>query len=151
MICFYYLSIIKFNKNDEYIKGNPEPWFHGVTIVFAIVTGIIPLIMKQYNNNGIGGVCYLTCHHPPHCQKEANGIIPEGFAIPCGRGDTESGNLFERIMFLLPVTIVPAIIVCTMVTMYRTVPKIERKMKNYGAGSLRCKSNTSPGTCSGGS
>ena len=59
----------------------------------------------------------------------------------CWRWMGESGNLFKRIMFLLPVTIVPAIIVCTMVTMYRTVRKIERKMKNYGAGSLRIRAS----------
>ena len=139
-ICCYYLSIITFNKNDDYIKRNLEPWFHGVPIVFAVVTGIIGLIMKQYNNNGLGG-CYLTSYHPPHCRGVANGIIPEGFAIPCGRGDTESGNLFKLVGYLVPLTIVPTIIVGTMITMHRTVRKIERKMRNYGATSLRLRAS----------
>ena len=33
----------------------------------------------------------------------------------------------------------PAIIVGTMVTMYRSVRKIERNMLNYGAGALRLR------------
>ena len=137
MICLYYLSIITYNKNDEYIKQKLEPWFHGVPIILAVVVGIAGLIMKQFNNDGIGGRCYLSSYHPSHCQGIANGIIPEGFTVPCGRGDTESGNLFKGIVFLLPLTITPAIIVGSMVIMYRTVRKIERKMLNYGAGALR--------------
>ena len=139
MICLYYLSIITYNKNDEYIKQKLEPWFHGVPIILAVVVGIAGLIMKQFNNDGIGGRCYLSSYHPSHCQGIANGIIPEGFTVPCGRGDTESGNLFKGIVFLLPLTITPAIIVGSMVIMYRTVRKIERKMLNYGAGALRLR------------
>ena len=139
MICFYYLSIITFNKKDEYIKRNLEPWFHGIPIVTAVVFGTTGVIMKQFNNTGVGGQCHITNYHPPHCQGIANGIIPEGFTIPCGRGDTESGNLFKGIAYLVPLTITPAIIVGTMVIMYRTVRKIERKMQNYGAGALRLR------------
>ena len=78
-ICVYYLSVVTFNKKDEYIKRKLEPWFHGVPVISAIMIGIIGLIMKQYNTN-----YWVT-----------NGIIPEGFTIPCGRGDTASGNLFK--------------------------------------------------------
>ena len=141
-ICFYYLSIITFNKKDEYIKRNLELWFHGVPVIFAIVTGITGLIMKQFNTNG-EGQCYWypTSYHPPHCRGVENGIITKGFTIPCGRGDTESGNLFRLIMNLLPLTIVPAIIVGTMVTMYITVRKIERKMLTYGVNALRLRAS----------
>ena len=84
----------------------------------------------------------MTSYNPPHCWGVANGIIPEGFTIPCGHGDTASGNLFRFIMYLLPVTIAtPAIIVGTMVTMYRTVRKIEQKMLNYGASVLRLRAS----------
>ena len=103
------------------------------------MVGITGLIMKQFNNDGIGGRCYPTSYHPPHCHGVANGIIPKGFTVPCGRGDTKSGNFFQGIVYLLPVTIVPAIIVGTMVTMYRTVRKIERNMRNYGTGALRLR------------
>ena len=139
MICLYYLSIITYNKNDDYIKRKLEPWFHGIPIVIAVAVGITGLIMKQYNNNGFGGPCYLVSYDPPHCQGVANGIIPEGFTVPCGRGDTESGKIFKGVVYLLPVTIVPAIIIGSMVTMYRTVRKIEHNMRNYGAGALRLR------------
>ena len=141
-ICFYYLSIITFNKKDDYIKHKLEPWFHGVPIIWAIVIGITGLIMKQLNVAGAyGGICHLTNYHPPHCRGVENGIIPEGFTVPCGRGDTDSGNLFTFILYLLPITIVSAIIVGSMTIMYRTVRKIERKMLNYGAGALRLRTH----------
>ena len=123
-ICFYYLSIITFNKKDEYIKRNLELWFHAGPVIFAIVTGITGLIlMKEFNTNR-EGQCYWypTTYHLPHCRGVENSIIPIGFTIPCGRGDTESGNFFRLIMNLLPLTqIVPAIIVGTKVTMHITV------------------------------
>ena len=43
------------------------------------------------------------------------------------------------IMNIVPVTIIPAIIVGTIVIMYRTMRKIERKMQYYGAGALRLR------------
>ena len=140
-ICFYYLAIITYNKKDEYIKGKLEPWFHSVPIILAIGIVITGLILNQFNSNGIVNTCYMTSYNPPHCWGVANGIIPEGFTIPCGRGDTKSGNLFRFIMYLLPVTITPAIIIGTMVTMYRTVQKIEQKMLNYGASVLRLRAS----------
>ena len=142
-ICFYYLSVVTFNKKDEYIKRKLEPWFHGVPVISAIMIGIIGLIMKQYNTNGDGN-CYLTNYHPPNCQGVTNGIIPEGFTIPCGRGgDTKSGNLFRLIVNRTP-PVTPVIIIGTMVTMYRAVRKIERKMRNYGASVLRLRASRRP-------
>ena len=141
MICFHYLAIITYNtKKDKYIKGKLEPWFHGVLIILAIVIVIAGLILKQFNSDGIVNTCYLTSYNPPHCWGVANGIIPKGFTLPCGRGDTKSGNLFRLIIYLLPVTITPAIIIGAMATMYRTVRKIEQKMRKYGSTSLRLSS-----------
>ena len=68
MICLYYLSIITFNKKDDYIKHKLEPWFHGVPIILTIVIGIAGLIMKQYNTDGTAGVCHPTSYNPPHCE-----------------------------------------------------------------------------------
>ena len=142
MICVYYLSIITFNKKDEYIKRKLEPWFHGMPIILALWIGITGLVTKSFNSNGSTIACFATSYHPPHCEGVKIGIIPEGFTIPCGRGDTDSGGMFQSIILILfPLSpfITLAIIVGTMVTMYRTVRKIERKMLNYGAGALRLR------------
>ena len=32
-ICIYYLAIVTFNKNDNYIQTKIEPWFHGISIL----------------------------------------------------------------------------------------------------------------------
>jgi len=81
-ICVYYLSILTFKKKDDYIKRKLEPWFHGVPIISAIMTGITGLIVKQFNNDGLVGNCCLSSYHLPHCRGVANGIIPEGFTVP---------------------------------------------------------------------
>ena len=141
-ICFYYLSIITFNKNDDYIKSKLEPWLHGMPIISAIVTAITGLILQHYNTDGqIIGNCYPASYHPPHCRGLGNGVIPEDFTVPCGRGDSVLGKLFNFTLFLLPVTLVPSIFLGTMVTMYRTVRNIERKMLNYGASALRLRAH----------
>ena len=98
--------------------------------------------MKQFNNSGLGCQCFVASYHPPHCRGVANGIIPEGFTVPCGRGDTESGKLFKLILYLMPVTIVPFIIVGTMLAMFRSVRKVERKMLKYGASVLQLRATS---------
>ena len=67
----------------------------------------------------------------------ANGVIPEGFTIPCGGlGCIESENLFTLI-YLVPATITPLVIVGTVVAMYRTV----QKMLNSGVSALRLRAS----------
>jgi hypothetical protein len=85
-ICFYYLSIIRYNKKDEYIRNKLEPWFHGISILCSLVFGFIFMAMKGYNL--YRSVCFFRPNNPPHCIGYENGDMPpEGFSIPCGRGD----------------------------------------------------------------
>ena len=132
-ICFYYLSIVKFNKKDEYIISALEPWFHGVPVTVALVIGVMGLFMKGFNNMGFGGPCYPSTYHPPHCEGYENGIIPEGFTVPCGRGS----DFYSKTSSLLLIT--PIVIAGTMISMYRTVWKIEKNMQNYGASVLQLR------------
>ena len=140
-MCFYYLSIIKYNKKDEYIKDKLEPWFHFISISYALAIGFIGLANKGFNNSFYGGACAATPYNPPHCKDYENGAIPDGFTIPCGRGDTASGagHLSQGIMYFLLVSVTPVIIFGTMFSMYKTVRNIEQKMKTYGAGALRLR------------
>ena len=74
-IVLRYLSITSQSSHtiirDGWFKGKLEPWFHRVAIIFAIVIGITGLIMTQFNHDGLGVV------------GVANGIISEGFTVPC--------------------------------------------------------------------
>jgi hypothetical protein len=83
-ICFYYLSIIRYNKKDEYIRNKLEPWFHGISIIIPLVCGFILIAMKAYN--AYEGDCFLVPNDAPHCIGYENGDTPKGFSIPCGRG-----------------------------------------------------------------
>ena len=139
-ICCYYLAIIRYNKKDEYIKHKLEPWFHGISIVFPLVLGFSLLATEGYNEDGSSSItCYLSPNNPPHCIGYENGVTPEGFSIPCGRGDGE--HILSMIssilgyLFLLIVT--PFVIIGTMLLNYRSVTKIEKKMQKYGVNALR--------------
>jgi hypothetical protein len=142
-VCFYYLAIITYNKKYDYIKKKLEPWFHGVSIFIPLVSSIVLLATNAFNGKP-GGVCYMMPHDPPHCVGYGEGYIPEGYSIPCGRGGPYDGNAKLRTFmmyggFLWLLVIAPVIILVTMVRMFRSVAKIEKRMKKYGVGSLRLR------------
>ena len=147
-ICLYYLSIIRYNKKDEYIRNKLEPWFHGISIIIPLVVGFIGITMKAYNV--YEGDCVLVPNDPPHCIGYENGDTPEGFSIPCGRGDGGENPILYLVTspivaFGSTLIITPTIIVGTMLLMYRSVSKIEKNMRNYGVGALRLKARSGGG------
>ena len=152
-ICFYYFAIIRYNKKDEYIRTKLEPWFHGISIVCPLVfLGIIGLVVNAYN--ALGGICQFYQNYPPHCIGYEIGDTPEGFSIPCGRGD-EGNNpilLYSTyiVLFLFGVLMPIVVIVGTMLLMYRSVVKIEKKMQRYGVRSLRLSIRIQEGIVPGG-
>ncbi len=135
-ICFYFLSIIKYNKSDTYIRKKLEPWFHGISIVLPLVIGSTIMIMECYNISSEAS-CFLTPHRPPHCIGYEDGHIVEGFSIPCGRGTTFYGSIIFLILGVFSVAPPPIIIFTTMKMMYRTVLRIERNAQRYGVKTLR--------------
>ena len=140
-ICLYYLSIIRYNKKDEYIRNKLEPWFHGISIIIPLVLEFIIMTMKGYNASG--GVCFLVPNDPPHCIGYESGDTPKGFSIPCGRGDGGENPILYLVTSIVgygsTLIITPTVIVGTMILMYRSVSKIEKNMRNYGVGALRLK------------
>jgi len=138
-ICLYYLSIIKYNKKDEYIRNKLEPWFHGISIIIPLVVGFIFMTMKAYNVNK--SACFIVPNNPPHCIGYESGDTPEGFNIPCGRGDGGENPILYLVTSIVafgsPLIFTPTVIVGIMLLMYRSVSKIEQKMQNYGVMSLR--------------
>jgi hypothetical protein len=146
-ICFYYLSIIRYNKKDEYIRDKLEPWFHGISILFPLVVGFIFMTMKAYNVNDSN--CFLRQNDPPHCIGYESGETPEGFSIPCGRGDGEENPILYLVTSIAVhgtgLIVTPIVIVGTMMLIYRSVSKIEKNMRNYGVGALRLKARSGGG------
>jgi hypothetical protein len=146
-ICLYYLSIIRYNKKDEYIRNKLEPWFHGISIVIPLVCGFIAIAMKGYNASG--AVCFIVPNDPPHCIGYENGETPEGFSIPCGRGDGGENPILYLVTSIVGygsmMIITPTIIAGTMILMYRSVSKIEQRMRNYGVNALRLKARSGGG------
>ncbi len=139
-ICFYYLAIIKYNKKDEYIRKKLEPWFHALAVGPPLVTSSIALAMQGFNT--LATYCSLITYEAPHCiGQEESGVIPDGeFTIPCDRGN---GGKYPVLLFVARligyaymVIITPISIAICMFLMYRTVAEIERKVLQYGVGSL---------------
>ena len=141
-VCFYYLAIITYNKKYDYISKKLEPWFHSITILGPLTYSSILLATDAYNGLS-GGACYSEPHYPPHCIGYKSGSIPEGYTIPCGRGGDDDGHAKLRKIAVLVgsiwVLIPPIIILVTMVRMFRSVTKIEKKMQKYGVNALRLR------------
>jgi hypothetical protein len=147
-VCFYYLSIIRYNKNDDYIRNKLEPWFHGISILFPLVCGLIFISMKAYNVYEL--VCFRLPNNPPHCIGYESGDTPEGaFSIPCGRGDGGENPILYLVTaiggFGSVLIITPTVIFGTMLLMYRTVSKIEERMRKYGVSALRLSARSGAG------
>jgi hypothetical protein len=146
-ICLYYLSIIRYNKKDEYIRDKLEPWFHGISIIIPLVVGFIFMAMKAYNVNKSG--CFMIPNNLPHCIGYEYGETPKGFSIPCGRGDGGENPILYLVTSIVGFGSVliatPTVIVSTMLLMYRSVTKIEQRMQNYGVGMLRLNARSGGG------
>ena len=136
-LCFNYLAIVRYNKRPDYIRDKIEPWFHGVSIIFSLVVSIIPLIKNYYN---FAQTCLPNAYDPKHCEGYEDGIVPDGYTIPCGRGGTDSAGTTYFIPVFFPVLFaLPVIIIVTMSLMYRTVVETENKLKKYGRSTLALK------------
>jgi hypothetical protein len=112
------------------------------------VVDFIIMAMKGYNASG-GVACFMVPNDPPHCIGYENGDTPEGFSIPCGRGDGGENPILYLVMEIVGfgsvLIIPPTIIVGTMMLMYMSVSKIEKNMRNYGVGALRLNARSGGG------
>ena len=82
-----------------------------------------------------------NAYDPKHCEGYEDGIVPDGYTTPCGRGGTDSAGttyfipvFFPAVLFALPV-----IIIVTISLMYRTVVISENRLKKYGRYGLALK------------
>ena len=137
-ICFYYLAIVRYNKNDEFIRTKLEPWFHIVPILMAITFVVLLQSIEAFNTSTHIG-CFIFSNRPPHCIGYEDGLILEGFTVPCGRGNqlekpfgAAVRNMGQVTIFALP----PITIIATMVLMYRHVHQIEKKIQTYSFRAL---------------
>jgi hypothetical protein len=140
-LCFYYLAIIKYSKKEDYIRNKLEPWFHGISIILPLVSGVILLAAKAFNS-GSYDVCLLAQSKPPHCIGYENGYTPKGYNIPCGRGDLNDKPFLHAIAIVghfIVLASAPIVVLWTMLLMYRTVLKIEKRMQRYGVRVLRAR------------
>ncbi len=80
-------------------------------------------------------------HNPPYCIEYQDRDVVEGFSIPCGRGNAFYNSIMFLIIVIALVCPPPISIVTTMVMMYRTVLKIERKVARCGVNALHLRTN----------
>lgn len=133
----YYLVKIKHNYSDDHIKRKVEPWLHGLpTSVGLAIT--FACLAKELINGAYSGTCAPIPHRPPHCFGVEDGVVVEGFTIPCGRGKDSVVliYIFGIVGFLLP----PIIIGTSLFLIYKSVLKQEQRIGRYGAGALNVNS-----------
>ena len=94
-------------------------------------------------------ICYFEKNDAPHCIGYESGETPEGFSIPCGRGDGGENPILYLVTgsvgYGLVLIITPTVIVGTMLLMYKSVSKIEQRMQNYGVHALRLNARSGGG------
>ena len=76
----YFLSKVKYNKTDAYIRTKIEPWLHGIPILITFIISIHGLVRRNYNDDG-SGVCISPAYNPPHCIGYEDGQVREGFTF----------------------------------------------------------------------
>ncbi len=152
-ICLYYLSIIKYNKKEIYIRQKLEPWFHGFSIIFPLLYGSLILAVESFTP--LIGMCFVTNPQVEesvnwHCLGYEDGEIPKGFTKPCGHGDLDKTNPFISILAVqvlantMSLILPPIVILLTMVLMYRSVAKVEKDISKYGVNALRLRAREIP-------
>jgi len=130
----YYLAVVKYEKSEEFVRQKIEPFLHCGSIVIAVVLAISNLALKNYNPSGAGH-CVSPVYYPPHCVGCDDGVIREGFTIPCERGRGRLPALLTT--FFILASSPPIIIGVSLFFIYRAVVKLEQKIAGYGVGSLR--------------
>uniref|UniRef100_A0A7S3QE63 G-protein coupled receptors family 1 profile domain-containing protein n=1 Tax=Chaetoceros debilis TaxID=122233 RepID=A0A7S3QE63_9STRA len=137
-LALHSLAVVRYEKSEEYIRKKLEPLLHGLSIALAIFGCSILLHFEKFNP-GFLGFCGGPSYNPGHCIGYDDGEVPDGFTIPCGRGNSDIGRIWYRSL-LAWVGIAPLIIIGTSLTLvYKSVLKNEEKMSRYGRGSLRIK------------
>lgn len=111
--------------------------------MFNLAFASMILAISNGGFNSVGGNCWLTSNERlPHCTGIESGEIRDGFTIPCGRGDGKKHPTLRLVLMIISFSVIlqaPAVISVTMVLMYRTVYRVEKRMQNYGAGALRLR------------
>ncbi len=129
----YFLAVVKYEKNEEYIRTKLEPFLHAFPILVALTHSAVLLSKHHFNAHG-NVPCISVYHYPPHCFGYDVGEVREGFKIACGRGLDGAwiSSLASMVLVIIPV--IPMAVSLTMI--HRVVRKQERKLARYGRGSL---------------
>jgi len=137
-LCLFYLAVVKYKKSDDFVTKKIEPYLHGVPFIIALGHVVLRLSTEGLNPS-VGGSCSEFVYNPPHCFDAEDGYRLEGFFdTPCGRGRS-SKRLNEAIYFIIVFS--PAIImIASLALIYKSVREQEKKIAQYGIGSLRFRS-----------
>ena len=135
-LCLYYLAIVRHKKTSDYIRKNIEPWLHGVSILYPLFVAIFAILKDIINPVGV--ICTTYNYHPPHCIGYKDGEIPDGYELPCGRGEERD---FRMTLFFAAIASATTIvlIVVSMALMYSAVRTTEKKMEQYGTSALKLR------------
>jgi len=120
-MCLYFLSVVKYNKKDAYIKSKIEPFLHAGPIALSLIGAITILAKNAFHPN----MTYCFIGSDPTC---------EGFECDATKRDA-------KVLFIIfsaaPYIILPCVIATTMIFMYRAVLAQEKKNSKYGVGALK--------------
>lgn len=113
----YYLCVIKYDLSLDYIK-TIEPYFHGVPIIFGLVSAIIPLSTGSINAGT--SWCWIQAI-PMGCQSDED--------IECNRGTNAA---LQRWVFVGGPMLLILVLTCIVMWMiYDSVRKLDQTNASY--------------------
>jgi len=117
VLSFYYLLIVVYNVPDQRIKQRYEPFFHGLAIGYAMIGGIVGLVLKVFNPISNTISCWAA-EWPQGCQGDE-----------CRRG--EHAALFKYTVGVVPLLGVLVALIVNNVLIFRTVRRAVIKTTKY--------------------
>jgi len=125
-LAVYYVFVACFEWDEARIKHIVEPFFHGIPLVFGLVTSITGLPLTLYNSANFW--CWIA-PYPPNCMES----YQYGADGNCERGD--NAWIYRLVFWYIPAWIVIFVATGCMIAVYWSVLQKERAADQFNARS----------------
>jgi hypothetical protein len=116
-LALYYLLVVRYGCQNEYIAKRVEPWMHFVAICFALMTGVVGLALGLFNP--VGQSCAITAY-PLYCTQSYENKGPTN----CIRGD--NARIYQLAFWFGPICCIVVWLAVSMFLVYWKIRTAER-------------------------
>jgi hypothetical protein len=121
-LALYYLLVVRYGWNNEYIAKRVEPWMHFAAVGFALSTSVAGLALDLFNP--IGYSCSISAY-PRFCTQSYENKGPTN----CIRGD--NARFYLAAFWLGPACCVVVWLAVSMFLVYCKIRSTERRSSHF--------------------